>query len=101
MTIRAIDAQIIARDYLLIDQSDFIVMYIRTDNESNPMISAGCQSELKYAYEHGKEINVIYSGGERRLSPWVTQFSNVFRGIDECLEYIKKNYIGGENHEII
>jgi len=93
MTIRAIDAQIIARDYLLIDQSDFIVVYIRTDEEGSPRISAGCQSEITYAYKHGKEVNVIFKGGERRLSPWITQFSNVFETIDDCLEYIQERYI--------
>ena len=93
MTIRAIDAQIIARDYLLIDQSDFIVVYIRTDEEGSPRISAGCQSEITYAYKHRKEVNVIFKGGERRLSPWITQFSNVFETIDDCLEYIQERYI--------
>jgi len=93
MTIRAIDAQIIARDYLLIDQSDFIVVYIRTDDEGNPRISAGCQSEVTYAYDHGKEVNVIFKGGEKKLSPWVTQFSNVFETVDDCLKYIQKKYI--------
>jgi len=92
MTIRAIDAQIIARDYLLIDQADFIIIYIKDDN-GKPRISAGCQSELTYAYTHGKEVNVIYKGGERKLSPWVTQFSNVFKSIDECLKYIQTKYI--------
>jgi len=97
MTIRAIDAQIIARDYLLIDQSDFIVVYIRTDDNGNPRISAGCQSEVTYAYTHGKEVNVIFKGGERKLSPWVTQFSNVFKTVDDCLKYIQEKYIkGGE-----
>jgi len=96
MAIRAIDAQIIARDYLLIDQSDFIIIYIKDDN-GRPRISAGCQSELTYAYTHGKEVNVIYKRGERALSPWVTQFSNVFRSVNECLQYVKDKYIkGGE-----
>lgn len=93
MTIRAIDAQIIARDYLLIDQSDFIVVYIGTDEKGSPRISAGCQSEITYAYKHGKEVNVIFKGGERRLSPWITQFSNVFKTIDDCLKYIQERYI--------
>jgi len=92
MTIRAIDAQIISRDYLLIDQSDFIIIYIKDEN-GKPRISAGCQSELTYAYTHGKEVNVIYKGGERKLSPWVTQFSNVFTSVERCLEYVEEKYI--------
>lgn len=96
MTIRAIDAQIISRDYLLIDQSDFVIIYIK-DEDGKPRISAGCQSELTYAYTHGKEVNVVYKGGERKLSPFVTQFSNVFTSVEECLIYIQEKYIkGGE-----
>ena len=94
MTIKTIDAQIIARDYLLIDQADFIILYIRTDDKGQPRISAGCQSELTYAYTHGKEVNVIYKGGEKKLSPWITTFSNVFETINECLNYIREKYIG-------
>ncbi|MHA1756869.1 MAG: AAA family ATPase [Promethearchaeota archaeon] len=90
--INTIDYQIISRDYLLIDQCDFIVMYIVKENDA-PRISAGCQSELVYAYNKGKEVYVIYSGGEKELSPWVTQYSQVFRDINNCLDFLTRKYL--------
>jgi adenylate kinase len=86
----AIDSQIIARDFLLIDQSDFIVLYIRTDSDGQPLISAGSQSEMVYAYSHGKEVYVVCAGGRRALSPWVSQFSEVFETLPEALEYLSR-----------
>lgn len=53
---------------MLIDQSDFVVMYIK-EERSSPKISAGCQSEMIHAYTSGKPVYVIFSGGEKKLSP--------------------------------
>jgi adenylate kinase len=90
--LETIDSQIISRDYMLIDQSDFVVMYIRMDDEGNPLISAGCQSEMVYAYGSGKEVYVIFAGGERRLSPWVTQFSKAFTNLGEAFDFIMREH---------
>lgn len=83
-----IDSQIISRDYLLIDQVDFVIMYITMDDEGNPRISAGCQTEMVYAYSSGKKVYVIFAGGERKLSPFVTQFSKAFTNVDDAFEFI-------------
>jgi adenylate kinase len=88
----AVDSQIIARDYLLIDQSDFVLMYIRT-SEGEPAISAGSQSEMVYAYSQGKPVYVVCAGGGKSLSPWVTQFSEVFETLGEALEYLQSKYL--------
>jgi len=87
-----IDSQIISRDYMLIDQSDFLVMYIRADKEGEPRISAGCQSEMIYAYLNAKPVYVVFSGGEKKLSPWITQYSEVFNNVSECLAFILKEH---------
>jgi adenylate kinase len=89
--LEAIDSQIISRDYRLIDQSDFIVVYIKEDGDL-PKISAGCQAEVIYAYSTGKDVYVIFKGGEKKLSPWVTQYSNVFINLKECLEFLNQKY---------
>ncbi|MBU7038936.1 MAG: hypothetical protein HXS52_13475 [Theionarchaea archaeon] len=79
------DSQIISRDYLLIDQSDLVIIYIKEDEEGDPRVSAGCQSEMLYAYLNGKKVYVVFRGGCRRLSPWITQYSEVFESLDDCL----------------
>lgn len=88
----AIDDQIISRDYWLIDQSDFVLMFISATDDGHPRISAGSQSEMLYAYSHGKPIYGICEGGEKSLSPWVTQFSRIFTTLSEALEFLHGEY---------
>lgn len=88
----AIDSQIISRDFLLIDQSDFVLMFIRTDSHGTPQISAGSQSEMLYAYSQGKPVYVVCPGGRRALSPWVTQFSEVFVDLPEAFQFLSSRY---------
>jgi len=88
----AIDSQIISRDYLLIDQSDLVIIYIRAEEDGSPGISAGCQSELDYAYHTGKAVFGIFSGDTKKLSPWVTKFSRVFSTVDDAKEYVLETY---------
>lgn len=90
--IKAIDRQIISRDYMLIDQSDFVIMYIGSE-DGIPRISAGCQSEMLYAYSHGIPVYVIFKDGERKLSPWVTEYSELFTDVNKCLAFIEKKYL--------
>ena len=88
----AIDGQIITRDYHLIDQSDMILMFISTTEGGQPRISAGSQSEMLYAYSQGKPVYGICQGGKRKLSPWVTQFSEVLETLDEALAFIRSKH---------
>jgi hypothetical protein len=89
--LQAVDSQIISRDYLLIDQSDLVVMYIRMGPDG-PLISAGSQSEMIYAYSLGKPVYVVCAGGRAALSPWVTQFSEVFETLPQALEFLTQSY---------
>jgi adenylate kinase len=86
-----IDSQIISRDYLLIDQSDFVITYILIGEDGQPVISAGCQSEMLYAYAQGKPVYVVCSGGPESLSPWVTEFCTVFLTTEEALAFLRSN----------
>lgn len=95
-----IDGRIIFRDFFLIDQSELFMMYIDVDKNTNrPRISAGCQTELKYAYNKTKEIFIICKN-IKDLSPWVTRFvpeSNQFSDLEEFFEELKeRRYIREE-----
>jgi len=96
--LEAIDSQIISRDFLLIDQSDFVLMYIRVGEDGTPQISAGSQSEMLYAYSQGKPVYVVCPGGRRQLSPWVTQFSEVFETLPAAFEFLAKRYPNNHNN---
>ena len=87
-----IDGQIISRDYRLINQSDLIITYI-PEIDGSPDISAGCQTEVHYAYELPRKVFILWeSDGDP--SPWIVQnATEVFKGkkmFDELLEYLKK-----------
>jgi len=85
----SIDAQIISRDFLLIDQSDIVVIYIRTNETGDPQYSAGCQTELTHAYRRGKQGYVIFPGRRQRLSPWVSMLSSgVFKTAEDFINAV-------------
>ncbi|MHA1346731.1 MAG: AAA family ATPase [Candidatus Heimdallarchaeaceae archaeon] len=91
-----IDGQIISRDYMLINQSDMIIQHI-PETEGEPDISAGCQTELHYAFELPREVYVLWEA-EQESSPWIQQHATkIFQGknmFDELIEHFKlKGYV--------
>ena len=84
-----IDGQILSRDFRLIDQSDMLVAFIGLDQDGRPVISAGSQSEIKYALDSEKEVYIICKGKDR-LSPWVTEMARgVFDNVDSTIDNFK------------
>jgi hypothetical protein len=55
-----IDAQIYARDFKLIDQSDMIVSYVPELPDGIPGLSSGVERELQHAFEGTKEVYVVW-----------------------------------------
>jgi adenylate kinase len=91
-----IDGQIISRDYMLINQSDMIIQHI-PETEGEPDISAGCQTELHYAFELPREVYVLWES-EKELSPWIQNHATkIFKGekmFDDIIKFFKeKKYI--------
>lgn len=82
-----IDGQIYARDFQLIDQADMIISLVPELAGGVPGISSGVERELHHAYEHGKEVYVIWRP-QRNPSPFITETATkVFRSVDEALSY--------------
>ena len=92
---RDIDAQIYARDFKLIDQSDMIVSYIPSLPGGRPGISSGVERELQHAFESTKEVYVVWRPDEEP-SPFVTETATkVFRSLDELFAFFqKRGYLG-------
>ncbi len=90
-----IDAQIYARDFKLIDQSDMIVSLIPAFPDGRPVLSSGVERELQHAYESTKEVFVVWSP-ECDPSPFVTETATrIFRTVDELFEHCQaKGYMG-------
>jgi len=82
---RAIDGQIYARDFLLVDQSDMICSYIPELPGGMPGLSSGVERELHHAFEHGKEVYVVWKP-RRSPSPFITETATkVFASVEEAM----------------
>ena len=92
---RDIDAQIYARDFKLIDQSDIIVSYIPALPNGQPVLSSGVERELQHAFESTKEVYVVWRPANEP-SPFINQTATeIFRSIDELLAFFqKRGYVG-------
>lgn len=91
---RDIDAQIYARDFKLIDQSDMIVSFIPELPSGKPGLSSGVERELQHAFEGTKEVYVVWQP-KVEPSPFVTETATkVFATVEELLTYFQtKGYL--------
>ena len=82
-----IDGQIYMRDFKLVDQSDMIVSYIPELEGGVPGLSSGVERELHHAFEHTKEVYVVWKPG-KAPSPFITETATkIFPSVDDALEY--------------
>jgi adenylate kinase len=89
-----IDGQIYMRDFKLIDQADMIVSYVPelpgTDGKTIPGLSSGVERELQHAWEHGKEVYVVWKP-KKAPSPFITETSTrVFASTGEALAHFEE-----------
>jgi adenylate kinase len=85
-----IDAQIYARDFKLIDQSDMIVSLVPELPSGKPGLSSGVERELHHAYETTKEVYVVWKP-KAEPSPFITETATrVFKTTQEALEFFQK-----------
>ncbi|MSR29098.1 MAG: AAA family ATPase [Phycisphaerales bacterium] len=82
-----IDGQIYMRDFKLIDQSDMIVSLVPELPGGVPALSSGVERELHHAFEHTKEVYVVWKP-RKNPSPFISETATrVFRSVDEALSY--------------
>ena len=91
---RDIDAQIYARDFKLIDQSDMIVSYVPELPSGKPGLSSGVERELQHAFEGTKEVYVVWQP-KAEPSPFVTETATkVFSTVEEVMTHFQeKGYL--------
>lgn len=84
-----IDGQIYMRDFRLVDQSDMIVSYIPELPGGIPGLSSGVERELHHAFEHTKEVYVVWKP-RKAPSPFITETATkIFSSTDEALAYFE------------
>jgi adenylate kinase len=87
---RDIDAQIYARDFKLIEQSDMIVSYIPARPDGSAVLSSGVERELQHAFESTREVYVVWRP-DREPSPFVSETATaVFRSMEELFKHFQK-----------
>lgn len=93
-----IDGQIYMRDFKLIDQSDMIVSLVPELPGGVPGLSSGVERELQHAFEHTKEVYVVWKP-KKTPSPFITETATkVFKTVDEALQHFEASgYFGEKN----
>ena len=82
-----IDGQIYMRDFKLVDQSDMIVSYIPELPGGIPGLSSGVERELQHAFEHTKEVYVVWKP-KKSPSPFITETATkIFDSVDDAMTY--------------
>jgi adenylate kinase len=82
-----IDGQIYMRDFKLVDQSDMIVSYIPELPGGIPGLSSGVERELHHAFEHTKEVYVVWKP-KKSPSPFITETATrIFGSVEEAMNY--------------
>ena len=93
-----IDGQIYMRDFKLVDQADMIVSYIPELPGGIPGLSSGVERELHHAFEHTKEVFVVWKP-KKSPSPFITETATrIFRSVEEALTYFEQNGYFGERN---
>lgn len=90
-----IDAQIYARDFKLIEQSDMIVSLIPAMQDGKPALSSGVERELQHAFECTKEVYVVWCPAAEP-SPFVTETATeIFASIEDLMAGLQqRGYVG-------
>jgi hypothetical protein len=85
-----VDGQIYMRDFKLIDQADMICSLIPELPGGIPGLSSGVERELQHAFEHTKEVYVVWKP-KKTPSPFITETATkIFASVDEALAYFEK-----------
>ena len=85
-----VDGQIYSRDFKMVRQSDMIVSLVPNLPDGSPGLSSGVERELHHAFEHGREVYVVWHP-EKNPSPFITETSTKwFRSVEEALAYFEE-----------
>ena len=85
-----IDGQIYMRDFKLIDQADMICSLIPELPGGVPGLSSGVERELQHAWEHTKEVYVVWKP-QKNPSPFITETATkIFSSVEDALTHFEE-----------
>ncbi len=86
-----VDGQIYMRDFKLIDQSHMIVSLVPELPGGVPGLSSGVERELQHAFEHTKEVYIVWKP-KKNPSPFITETATrVFKSVPEALAHFEQS----------
>ena len=93
-----IDGQIYSRDFKMVRQSDMIVSLVPELPDGMPGLSSGVERELHHAFEHGRDVYVVWKP-QRSPSPFITETATrVFGSTEEAMEHFESaGFLGQTN----
>ncbi len=89
-----VDGQIYMRDFRMIDQSDMICSLVPELANGIPGLSSGVERELQHAWEHTKEVYVVWKP-KKQPSPFITETATkIFDSVDDAMTFFDdKGYL--------
>jgi adenylate kinase len=89
-----VDGQIYTRDFQMVRQSDMIVSLVPNLPDGTPGLSSGVERELQHAFDHSREVYVVWHP-EKNPSPFITETATkVFRTTEEAMKHFEdKGYL--------
>jgi adenylate kinase len=87
-----IDDQIIARDFHLVEQSDFLVAYYPCYDNGEPIHSAGREREVAHARDLGKPVYSIWQSAKEPGPFEQDSATKIFRTLGEARDFLVKKY---------
>ena len=82
-----IDGQIYSRDFKMVRQSDMIISLVPELPDGMPGLSSGVERELHHAFEHGRDVYVVWKS-RRTPSPFITETATrLFKSTGEALAH--------------
>ncbi|MFI4859979.1 MAG: ATP-binding protein [Phycisphaerales bacterium JB063] len=84
-----VDGQIYTRDFQMVRQSDMIVSLVPELPGGAPGLSSGVERELQHAFDHSRDVYVVYHP-KKPPSPFITETATkVFRTTEEAMAHFE------------
>lgn len=85
-----VDGQIYARDFQMVRQSDMIVSLVPNLPDGSPGLSSGVERELQHAFDHGREVYVVWHP-QKNPSPFITETATKwFRTVEDAMTHFEE-----------
>ncbi|MEM7682208.1 MAG: ATP-binding protein [Planctomycetota bacterium] len=85
-----IDGQIYTRDFQMVRQSDMIISLVPELPDGAPGLSSGVERELQHAFDHGREVYVVWEP-KKNPSPFITETATKwFRSVEESMQFFEE-----------